>query len=151
MSKTFHSGSITKSVVITSSNSAMWRTISDITAVTKWAAGVKKCSFMTRVRRGIGAVRNIEFEDGNKIEEHVVAWNTGKSFTYVAVSGLPLRAYVATISLKKISGNRTKVTWESYLNSCKMTERQFEEFLTTMGEFYEISLDNLKKLLVQKR
>ena len=44
--------------------------------------------------------------DGNKIEEHIVAWENGKYFTYVATVGLPLRAYVATISIK----SKTKTT-----------------------------------------
>ena len=39
----------------------------------------------------------------------------------------------------------TELTWQSYLNSQKMSEKQFLEFLVFMGSFYEASLENLKK------
>ena len=59
---------------------------------------------------------------------------------------LPLRAYVATISIKKKTKTLTELTWQSYLNSQKMSEKQFLEFLVFMGSFYEASLENLKIL-----
>ena len=95
----------------------------------------------------MGAIRLITFEDRNEIEEHIVAWEKGEYFTYVATEGLPLRAYVATISIKKKTKVMTELTWQSYLNSQKMSEKQFLEFLVFMGSFYEASLENLKKLL----
>ena len=60
---------------------------------------------------------------------------------------LPLRAYVATISIKPKSKNLVQLTWQSYLNSKKMTEKEFLEFLVFMGSFYETSLANLKNSL----
>jgi hypothetical protein len=39
------------------------------------------------------------------------------------------------------------MTWESYVNSKKMTEKEFLEFLVFMGTFYETSLSNLKEIL----
>ena len=77
----------------------------------------------------------------------MVAWEKGENFTYVATEGLPLRAYVATISIKKKTKGETELTWQSYLNSQKMSEKQFLEFLVFMGSFYEASLENLKTSL----
>ena len=76
-----------------------------------------------------------------------MAWVKGEYFTYVATEGLPLRAYVATISIKSKTKNQTDVTWQSYLNSEKMSEKQFIEFIVFLGSFYEASLENLKALL----
>jgi len=45
------------------------------------------------------------------------------------------------------SENLIQLTWQSYLNSKKMSEKQFFEFLAFMGSFYEASLENLKDLL----
>ena len=59
----------------------------------------------------------------------MVAWKKGEYFTYVATEGLPLRAYVATISIKSKTKSQTELTWQSYLNSEKMTEKQFIEFI----------------------
>jgi hypothetical protein len=102
---------------------------------------------LSKKKRGVGAIREITFNDGNTIEEHVVAWKDGEYFTYVATEGLPLRAYVATISIKPKSRNSVQMTWESYVNSKKMTEKEFLEFLVFMGTFYETSLSNLKEIL----
>jgi len=100
--------------------------------------------YLSKKKKDVGAVRLITFEDGNKIEEHVVAWEKGEYFTYIATEGLPLRAYVATISIKPKSKNVVDLTWQSYLNSEKMTEKEFLEFLVFMGSFYDASLENLK-------
>lgn len=151
MRKSFHSGSIKRTVTVRATRERVWRTVSDIIGMPRWAAGVNFCRLLTATGRGIGAARSIAFDDGCIVEEHVVAWRPGESFSYVAVSGLPLRAYVATISLEKGHDESTRITWQSYLNSEKMTEGQFAEFLAFMGAFYEASLENLKVLLEKRR
>jgi len=108
---------------------------------------LKKTVYLSRKKRGVGAIRKITFNDGNTIEEYVVAWQNGEYFTYVATDGLPLRVYVATISIKAKSKNSIQLTWQSYLNSKKMTKKKFLEFLVFMGTFYETSLVNLKNSL----
>jgi hypothetical protein len=60
---------------------------------------------------------------------------------------LPLRAYVATISIKPKDKKTTQLTWQSYFNSKKMSSGEFTKFVTFMGLFYETSLENLKKSL----
>jgi len=112
-----------------------------------WVVDVKKTVYLSKKKRDVGAIRLITFADGNKIEEHVVAWKNKEYFTYIATDGLPLRAYVATISIKVKSKKNVQITWQSYLNSKKMSEKQFLEFLAFMGSFYEESLENLKALL----
>ena len=112
-----------------------------------WLIDVTKTVYLSKKKRGVGAIREITFNDGNTIEEHVVDWKNGEYFTYVATEGLPLRAYVATISLQPKSKNLVQLTWQSYLNSKKMTENEFLEFLVFMGTFYEASLENLKNSL----
>lgn len=145
--KSFHTGTVKKSITINKSKPKVWKKISNIINLPEWLIDVKKTEFLSKTKRGIGAVRKITFSDGNVIEEHIVKWHNGESFTYVATEGLPLRVYVATISIKSNSKDKTKITWESYLNSKKMTKNQFMEFLVFMGTFYEASLENLKKTL----
>jgi hypothetical protein len=145
--KSFHSGTVKKTIVIKASKDKVWRRISNIVALSSWLVDVTKTEYLSINKRGVGAVRLITFADGNKIEEHVVAWKKSEYFTYVATEGLPLRAYVATISIKLKTNSNTELTWQSYLNSQKMSEKQFLEFLVFMGSFYEASLENLKKLL----
>ena len=147
MKKSFHTGSIKKTIKIKASNEKVWRKISNIAGLPTWVVDVKKTTYLSKKKKDVGAVRLITFSDGNKIEEHVVAWKNKEYFTYIATEGLPLRAYVATISIKKKSAKLTELTWQSYLNSMKMSEKEFLEFLVFMGAFYEASLENLKTLL----
>jgi uncharacterized protein YndB with AHSA1/START domain len=147
LKKSFHTGSVKKTIKIKASNEKVWRKISNIAGLPTWVVDVKKTTYLSKKKKDVGAVRLITFSDGNKIEEHVVAWKNKEYFTYIATEGLPLRAYVATISIKKKSAKLTELTWQSYLNSMKMSEKEFLEFLVFMGAFYEASLENLKTLL----
>mgnify|MGYP000371497844 FL=1 len=145
--KSFHTGTIKRTVRINTSKEKVWRKISNIVGLPTWVVNVKETTYLSKKKKDVGAIRLITFVDGTKIEEHVVAWKKEEYFTYVATEGLPLRAYVATISIKNKTKNITEITWQSYLNSKKMSEKQFLEFLVFMGSFYDASLENLKMLL----
>jgi len=145
--KSFHTGTVKKTIKINASKDKVWRKISNIAGLSSWLVDVKKTEYLSKKKKDVGAVRLITFADGTKIEEHIVAWSKGEYFTYIATEGLPLRAYVATISIKSKTRTITELTWQSYLNSKKMSEKQFLEFLVFMGAFYEASLENLKILL----
>ena len=145
--KSFHTGSVKKTITINSSHQKVWRKISNIAGLPSWVLDVRETVYLSKKKKNVGTIRLITFNDGSKIEEHVVAWKQGEYFTYIATEGLPLRAYVATISLMKKSKNKTQVTWQSYLNSKKMTENQFLEFMAFMGSFYETSLEKLKEII----
>ena len=145
--KLFHTGMVKKTIRIKTSKDKVWRKVSNIVGLPTWLVDVKKTVYLSKKKRGVGAVRLITFADGSKIEEYVVTWKDKEYFTYIATEGLPLRAYVATISIKAKSKKLVELTWQSYLNSKKMSEKQFLEFLVFMGSFYEASLENLKALL----
>ena len=142
--KANYSGMVKKSILIKASHDKVWRKVSNIAGLHEWLIQVKKTVYLSKKKRGVGTIRNITFDDGNQIEEHLVAWNNKKSFSYIAVTGLPLRVYHATISLLPQTTKSTRVTWQSYLNSKKMTKKQFNEFVSFMNEFYQASLKNLK-------
>ena len=145
--KSFHTNSVKKSIIVNVSKEKAWKKISNIVGLPTWLIDVKKTTYLSKKRRNVGAVRKITFADGNTIEEHVVAWKEGEYFTYIATEGLPLRAYVATISIKVKNKNYTQITWQSYFNSKKMSAKQFMGFVKFIESFYESSLKNLKALL----
>jgi len=122
----------------------VWKKVSNIVGLPEWLVDVKKTVYLSKIKRGVGAIRNITFDDGTQIEEHVISWNNKKSFSYLAVTGLPLRVYHATISIQPQTAKATRVTWQSYFNSKKMTKKEFNEFVSFMGSFYQASLKNLK-------
>lgn len=125
-----------------------WKILGDIASMPRWAPGVSRVAVTSDSKRGVGAVRNVEFEDGRSIEEHIVSWSAGRSFTYVATDGLPLRAYVATIAINPNERDGTiTITWQSYMNSVKMPKVEFARLLDDMGRFYDGSLANLAGML----
>ncbi len=87
--KSFHTGSVKKSVTIKASKQKVWRKISNIVELSSWLIDVKKTEYLSKKKRGVGAIRKITLNDGNAIEEHVVAWKTGEYFTYVARRDYP--------------------------------------------------------------
>lgn len=145
--KSFHTGSVMKTITIKASKEKVWRKISNIAGLSSWVIDVKKTTYLSKKRREIGAIRKITFTEGNTIEEHIVAWKEKEYFTYVATDGLPLRVYVATITINPKNKKVIQLTWQSYFNSKKMSMQQFMKFVTCMETFYEASLENLKKSL----
>jgi len=137
-----HAGSAKRSVMIKASVETVWKKLSEITKL-GWLEEQKSTKFLSRKKYGVGAIRLISFEDGSNVEEHIVEWYPKKGFSYIAITGLPLLAYLATISMKKTSGGRVKVTWQSYFISNKK-KKEFLEFSKFLKQFYTKSLQNLK-------
>ena len=138
-----NSGSIKKSVTIDTDLNKAWSKISEI-AKLDWLEGQKSTKFLGEKKSGVGAKRLISFEDGSDVEEHIVGWKPKEYFSYIAVSGLPLDAYHATISIEENKLKSVKITWESYFAS-KSTKNEFEEFVEFLSNFYAQSLKKLKK------
>ena len=144
--KKFHSGLVKKSVIINAESGRVWNKISDIIGLGNWVLDIKKTVQLSKTK-GIGTIRKIIFNDGNVVEEHVVTWKNNDQFSYIAISGLPLRAYYATISMIQLKKKSVKVTWQSYFNSKKMTKKEFSDFVIFLEKFYQDSLKNLKSKL----
>ena len=138
-----NSGSVKKSMIIETDLEKAWTKISKI-AKLDWLEGQKSTKFLGEKKTGVGAKRLISFEDGSKVEEHVVGWKPKEYFSYIAVSGLPLEAYHATISIEENKTKSIKVTWESYF-AAKTTKAEFDEFVEFLSNFYAQSLKNLRE------
>ena len=138
-----NTGSVKKSVII---DSDIEKALAKISKIIKldWLEGQKSTKFLGEKKTGVGAKRLISFEDGSNVEEHIVGWKPKEYFSYIAISGLPLDAYHATISIEKNKSKSVKITWESYFAS-KSTKNEFEEFVDFLSNFYTKSLKNLKK------
>ena len=137
-----NSGSVKKSVIIDADVEKVWSKVSKITKL-DWLNGQKSTKYLSEKKSGVGSKRLISFEDGSDVEEHIVGWKPKEYFSYIAISGLPLNAYHATISIQK-SNKNTKVTWESYF-AANNTKKEFDEFIEFLSNFYAQSLKNLKR------
>ena len=135
-------GSAKKSVIINTNIETVWKKLSKITKL-DWLEEQKSSKFLSQKKYGVGAIRLISFEDGSDVEEHIVEWSPKKCFSYIAITGLPLLSYLATISMKKATSGRVKVTWQSCFVSDKK-KKEFLEFSKFLSQFYLKSLQNLK-------
>jgi hypothetical protein len=141
----YHNANVKTSILVNSPPQKIWKKISNVIDL-DWLAGIKSCTSKSHNKSGIGTHRQLKFDDGSVIDEYIVGWENEHYFSYIAVSGLPLRGYHATISLTPAS-KRSKITWESYFNTEEMTQLQFNEFCSFLESFYKNSLENLKKSL----
>jgi len=137
-----HEGTAKRSVVIKASVETVWKKLSRITKL-DWLEEQKSSKFLTQKKYGVGTRRLISFKDGSDVEEHIVEWSPKKCFSYIAITGLPLLSYLATISMKKDASGRVKVTWQSCFVSDKK-KKEFLEFSKFLSQFYLKSLQNLK-------
>ena len=137
-----YTGSAKRSVIINADVETIWKKLSKITKL-DWLEEQKSSKFLSQKKYGVGAIRLISFEDGSDVEEHIVEWSPKKGFSYIAITGLPLLAYLATITIKKTNRGSVKVTWQSYFVSNKK-KKEFLEFSKFLNQFYTKSLQNLK-------
>lgn len=144
--KLHHSSTVKKSILIHALNEDAWKKISDIIGLS-WVLDVKTAVFLSKIKRGVGAIRRISFNNGDNVEEIIVGWEDNNYLSYIAINGLPLRAYHATISIRTLEKNLIKITWQSFFNSEKMSKNEFSEFQNFMSLFYKNSLIKLKSAL----
>ena len=143
MEKSYHSSTLQKSVIINTNLEKTWNILSKISDL-KWLENIKTAKFLTNKKRGIGATRRISFMDGTKVDEIIVGWKPKKYFSYIAISGLPLRGYHATITITAKNENSVIVEWESFFSGELMTKSEFREFHKLLSNFYSKSLKNLR-------
>lgn len=141
-----HIAKVTQTVTIDETSDKIWAKISNIAGLAEWVEGVKKTTYTSKKRRGLGASRKIFFDNCEQVIEYVVGWSDGKYLSYIATKGLPLDGYHATLSILQ-SGGSTRLTWESVLISEDSNDAKFSEFLASIDSFYKNSLANLKRKL----
>lgn len=141
-----HAAVVTQTIMTRAQPTCIWDRISNIIGLTDWVVNVKRTEFLSKTKRGIGAIRKITFEDQNQVIEYIVGWKPENYLSYIATKGLPLDAYHATLSI--FPKNRgSQIRWASFLISQSNDKKQFEEFLSFIDEFYSKSLANLKTKL----
>ena len=146
MEKIYHSGTLKKSIDVFVDPEKAWNILSKI-ADLEWLSGIKSSRFLSSKKRGVGAIRRISFIDGTNVKEIIVGWRPKKYFSYIAVSGLPLRGYHATISITIKNDQCVNIEWQSFFSSELMTKKEFNNFFKLLTEFYTESLKNLKIIL----
>jgi NADPH:quinone reductase-like Zn-dependent oxidoreductase len=140
---------VRRSAVIDAPIERVWKVLRDFNSHSAWHPAVGD----SRIERDepadqVGCVRNFHLKDGNHIREQLLALSDRDYIsTYCILDAtLPMRNYVATVQLKKVTDqNRTFWHWESTFDVPKGREREFEQLVG--GGVYEAGFTALQKYL----
>jgi carbon monoxide dehydrogenase subunit G len=95
------------SVCIDAPVEKVWAALSDLSSIHLWVEAITR-SYCPAQSRGVGAVRICELRQGT-IEETIVGWEEGRSFTYQGVGAPMLKRATNTWSVEA-NGEQTLVT-----------------------------------------
>jgi len=140
---------VRRSAVIDAPIDRVWAVLRDFNSHSAWHPAVGP----SRIENGepadqVGCIRNFTLKDGNHIREQLLALSDCDYIsTYCILDAtLPMRNYVATVQLKKVTdGNRTFWHWESTFEVPRGREREFEELVG--GGVYEGGFKGLADFL----
>lgn len=138
---------VTKTVRIDAPAPAVWKKIRDFNALQSWHPAVAKDVIEEGENNSAGAVRLLTLGDGGTIREKLLAWDdAGMSQTYNIIEGvLPVRDYVATLKVERLTDTSSKVTWSGSFSAAAGTDDQ--KASDTISGIYEAGLDNLSRIL----
>jgi uncharacterized membrane protein len=97
----------TSTATVSSPSSHVWDVLSDHEGMSQWGPGVSVTlrSEGSPDRNGVGAVRVIDAPGPMpSIVEEVVAFEPGRTMSYRALSGVPLRNYGGEVVLSEVAG-----------------------------------------------
>ena len=142
---------VTRSTVVDAPIERVWAVLRDFNSHDQWHDVVQE----SRIEGGesptqVGCIRNFTLQDGNRVREQLLTLSdTDFKSTYCIVEAtIPLRRYVATVTLKRITdGNRTFWHWESTFATPPGRERELRD-LVAQG-VYEAGFENLRRHLRQ--
>lgn len=98
---------LTSSVCVDAPVTKVWAALSDLASIHLWIEAITH-SYCPAQSRGVGAVRICELKQAT-IEETIVAWEEGRSFTYQGV-GAPMLKRAANTWSVEAKGAQTLVT-----------------------------------------
>jgi mxaD protein len=104
---------VTESVEIKAPVDRVWAVAKDFDSLNKWHPGFSKDELVKGTNNEVGAVRKLTIKDGPSFTEELLAFdNATHTYRYKIIeSPLPLRDYVATLTVKPGKDGTTKVTW----------------------------------------
>jgi NADPH2:quinone reductase len=140
---------VRRSAVIDAPIDRVWAVLRDFNSHSAWHPAVGP----SQIENGepadqVGCVRNFTLKDGNHIREQLLALSDRDHIsTYCILDAtLPMRNYVATVQLKKVTdGDRTFWHWESTFDVPRGREQEFDQLVG--GGVYEGGFKGLSDYL----
>src|ERR1700686_3283642 len=146
-----------KTITIDAPASKVWHAAKDFNGLNTWHPAVATDEIVEGKNNTVGALRVLTLKGGGTIKEKLLAFNpAGRSFTYAIVEGvLPVSGYTATLVVKPVGKDKSKVTWTGHFKRKNVGENPADNendktAVDTIGGVYQGGLDNLKKIAEAK-
>src|ERR1700674_5056030 len=144
---------VMRSAVIDAPIDRVWAVLRDFNSHDAWHPAIAD----SHIERGeapdqVGCVRNFHLRDGSHIREQLLALSDdGFVSTYCILDAtVPLRRYVATVVLKRITdGDRTFWHWQSTFETPPGREQELADMVGR--GVYEAGFEGLRRYLRQQR
>ena len=144
---------VTRSAVIDAPIERVWAVLRDFNSHAAWHPIVGESAIENGESADqVGCVRNFTLKDGNHVREQLLALSDEDHVsTYCILDAtLPLRRYVATVQLKRVTdGNRTFWHWQSTFDAPRGREREFADLVGK--NVYEAGFEGLRTYLRKSR
>jgi NADPH2:quinone reductase len=144
---------VTRSAVIDAPIERVWAVLRDFNSHAAWHPIIAESAIENgEAADQVGCVRNFTLKDGNHLREQLLGLSDEDHVsTYCILDAtLPLRRYVATVQLKRVTdGDRTFWHWQSTFDAPRGREREFAE-LVGKG-VYETGFEALRAHLRKSR
>ena len=132
--------SVQRSRIIHAPKADVWSLLDDFGGVSRYHPNVDSSRVVTDVERGEGACRECRFDDGGRIEETIVDYDPGESYTVALdVGSYPLVSNVVEVDVHAVDDHHTEVTFTAqfqpkygafgWLLGRVVMERRFESLL----------------------
>jgi NADPH:quinone reductase len=140
---------VVRSTILDAPIERVWAVLRDFNSHDQWHEVVGESRIEAGERSDqVGCVRNFHLKDGNRIREQLLTLDDRqyKSTYCIVEASVPLRRYVATVTLKPVTdGNRTFWHWESTFATPPGQERELREMVAT--DVYEAGFAHLRRHL----
>lgn len=122
--------SVTREVTVDSSPATVWKFVGGFNALDVWHPAVVNSS-VKGSSTSVGATRVLTLGDGAKITEKLLSYSEAKtSYSYSILSGpLPVKNYVATISLSPTADGKTLMKWTSTFDAAGAPDAKATEVI----------------------
>jgi hypothetical protein len=96
----------------------VWKTVRDFGSVKTWVPGIASLAL---TGEGVGAERRIVQTDGNTVQERLEAIDElTRTIRYAIIATtLPLRSYVATLTVRSLGADKCEVIWSAYFQATR--------------------------------
>lgn len=135
---------VTEKIVINASSHAVWAIAGGFSALERWHPDVTE-STLIGTGKDAGDIRVLTLVNNKTIVERLNSYDEdAMNLQYrIIESPLPVKNYVASISVVSVGEHRTEVVWQSTFNAVDLSDAEVRDIISGIYKAGLTSLNNL--------